>query len=160
MRNATLLFLIKRSKGKITDICLAMKKKGFGAGRYNGAGGKVENNETIKKASIRETEEEIGVEVKQIEKVAKLSFTFPHNPSWSQIVHVYLGEKWEGNIKESEEMNPKWFKIKDIPYKEMWPDDIFWLPKVISGEKVIASFTFGEKDLILEKEVNTVNSLN
>jgi len=50
-------------------------------------------------------------------------------------------------------MSPKWFKISDIPYESMWPDDIFWLPKVLTGKKVRAGFTFGEKDIILKKEI-------
>jgi len=40
LRNATLVFLIKKSQGKITDICLAMKKRGFGMNRWNGVGEK------------------------------------------------------------------------------------------------------------------------
>ena len=38
------------------QILLAMKKRGFGMGKYNGFGGKVERNgETIYQAAIRET---------------------------------------------------------------------------------------------------------
>jgi len=39
LRNATLVFLIKKSQGEITDICLAMKKRGFGMNRWNRVGG-------------------------------------------------------------------------------------------------------------------------
>jgi 8-oxo-dGTP pyrophosphatase MutT (NUDIX family) len=38
-----------------------MKKRGFGNGKYNGFGGKVENGETIQQAAIRETIEESGL---------------------------------------------------------------------------------------------------
>jgi 8-oxo-dGTP pyrophosphatase MutT (NUDIX family) len=38
-----------------------MKKRGFGHGKYNGFGGKVELNETIMDAAIRETNEECGI---------------------------------------------------------------------------------------------------
>ena len=47
LRDATLVFLIKRSQGKILEICLAMKKRGFGMNRWNGVGGKVEKDENI-----------------------------------------------------------------------------------------------------------------
>ena len=47
LRDATLVFLIKRSQGKISEICLAMKKRGFGMNRWNGVGGKVEKDENI-----------------------------------------------------------------------------------------------------------------
>ena len=61
LRNSTLVFLIKKNNGSITDICLAMKKRGFGKGRWNGVGGKVEAGETIEAAAMREAREEIGV---------------------------------------------------------------------------------------------------
>jgi 8-oxo-dGTP pyrophosphatase MutT (NUDIX family) len=38
-----------------------MKKRGFGHGKYNGFGGKVEKSETISQAAIREMYEESGI---------------------------------------------------------------------------------------------------
>jgi len=157
LRDATLLFLIKSSEGKITDICLAMKKIGFGIGRWNGTGGKVEQGESIESAVIREAMEELGITAADPRKIAELSFHFPHNPAWDQKVHVYFSEDWEGEPVETEEMRPKWFNVSEIPFKEMWPDDIFWVPKVISGKLVQGMFRFGEGDVVLEKEVNVVS---
>ncbi len=156
MRNSTLLFLVKKDNRDTTDICLAMKKRGFGAGRFNGVGGKVEEGESIEDAVKRETQEEINVAVNDIHKCAELEFTFPHNEGWNQLVHVYFAFSWEGEPLESEEMNPKWFKVKDIPYKDMWPDDIFWLPNVLSDKYVKGRFTFGEGDIILDKFVEVI----
>ena len=175
LRDATLVILIKKSGGEITNICLAMKKRGFGAGRYNGVGGKVERGETVEQAAIRETEEEIGVRPENLQKVAQLSFYFesevisdekqgsgearflfsPNN----QKVHVYFSEQWQGEITESEEMKPKWFKISQIPFEKMWPDDILWLPEVLKGKLLKAMFKFGKNDIILEKKINKVNKL-
>jgi 8-oxo-dGTP diphosphatase/2-hydroxy-dATP diphosphatase len=160
LRDATLVFLIKKSEGEITDICLAMKKRGFGMGRWNGVGGKVEaGKETIEEAAKRETKEEINVDVKELNKVAELSFNFPHNPAFDQMVHVYFVEKWDGEPTESEEMNPKWYSVNNLPYSDMWPDDIFWVPEVLKGNLVRATFQFGEKDIILNKEINIVEKL-
>lgn len=156
MRDTTLLFLIKREEGKVRHICLAMKKRGFGAGRYNGVGGKLEPGETIEEALIREAEEEVGVQVAALDKCAELIFTFPHNPAFDQLVHVYLSEEWRGDPLESEEMNPSWFLVEDIPYAMMWPDDSFWLPEVIAGNFVNGRFVFGEGDIIQEQDVRIV----
>jgi mutator protein MutT len=153
MRDSTLVFLVKKQDNKVEEICLAMKKRGFGAGRWNGVGGKVHEGESIEEAAIREAKEEISVEVKDLKKVALISFIFPHNLLWDQLVHVYLTESWEGEPKESEEMNPEWFNVSQIPYKDMWPDDIFWLPKVLEGELIKARFVFGEGDTIQDQEV-------
>jgi mutator protein MutT len=115
MKNTTLLFLVKKEGEVVTDICLAMKKRGFGAGRYNGVGGKVESGESIEEAVKREAEEEIGVTVGEMEKCAELAFTFPHKEDWNQLVHVYMTDSWTGDIVETEEMKPEWFAVSAIP---------------------------------------------
>ena len=79
-------------------------------------GGKAEKGEGIKATAIRETEEEIGVKVKSLGRVAVLDFYFTHSPDWDQQVVVFVTDDWEGEPKESEEMKPKWFKFKNIPY--------------------------------------------
>jgi 8-oxo-dGTP pyrophosphatase MutT (NUDIX family) len=160
--NATLLFLIKKSHEEITDICLAMKKRGFGMGRWNGVGGKVkENEETIEKATKRECMEEIGVNIStdDLKKVAELSFYFPHNSEWNKLVHVYFAENWDCEPRESEEMKPEWFSPKDIPFKDMWEADMDWLKKIIKGDFVIGEIKFGENDIVLDKEINIVEKL-
>lgn len=158
LRDATLVFLVKKTDQEIADICLAMKKRGFGAGRWNGVGGKVEVGEEIIDAATRETKEEIGVSVEQIKKVGELSFFFPHNPAWNQKVHVYFSEHWLEEPSESEEMKPHWFSIDQIPFDEMWADDEFWLPEVLAGKLVRADFVFGEGDVVLEKQVRMVEN--
>lgn len=158
LREATLCFLLEKEGVGPKRICLAMKKRGFGAGRWNGAGGKVMGDETIEETTRRETLEEFGVQVVGLTKVARLTFQFPHNPSWDQVVHVFITSSWEGDPQESEEMQPRWFEISDIPFPEMWPDDPIWLTQVLAGKNVLATFTFGEGDVILRHEMNLVQA--
>ena len=157
MKNTTLLFLVKKEEGKITDICLAMKKRGFGAGRWNGVGGKVEGGESVAEATIRETKEEIGVTAKNLEKVGEVFFSFKFKPEWNQTVHIYVTEVWDGEPLESEEMSPVWHTTDAIPYVDMWPSDTFWLPKVLEGNKIKGDILLGEKDVILEEKVEIVD---
>jgi len=159
LRHSTLVFLVKKSNRQITQLCLAMKKRGFGMGRWNGVGGKVETDETIEEAMIRETHEEIGVEVLNFSKIAELSFFFSVNSSWNQLVHVYFAYEWAGEPMESEEMRPQWFEVVNLPFDSMWPDDRYWLPEVISGKLLKAKFVFGDHDAILDMKIDYVNSL-
>ena len=121
-----------------------MKKARFGAGKYNGFGGKVEDGETIAEAAVREMREEAGVHVRQedLERVGHLTFLFPYRRDWEQVVHVYMVRTWRGVPRESEEMAPAWFRVEDIPYGQMWDDDLYWLPRVLSGERVRATFVY------------------
>ena len=66
----TTLCLLKKDN----EILLAMKKRGFGEGKYNGVGGKIENGETPEEAMLRETQEEIAVTPTKYEKVGFLEF--------------------------------------------------------------------------------------
>jgi 8-oxo-dGTP diphosphatase/2-hydroxy-dATP diphosphatase len=158
-KQATLVFLIKKSDLGIQEICLAMKKRGFGIHRWNGVGGKVEPGETLEEGAKREAFEEILVNIPTIEKVAELKFHFANNPDWDMLVHAYIAESWEGEPTETEEMRPQWYSVDSIPYDNMWPDDTFWLPKVIKGHKLKATFTLGENDKVLEQQINIVDTL-
>mgnify|MGYP001589653247 FL=1 len=95
----------------------------------------------------------------KLNKVGEIDFNFPHNADWNQMVHVYLSENWIGEPAESEEMKPEWFSVSEIPFTEMWPADVFWIPKVLDEELIKAKIVFGEKDAILDKEIEIVKSL-
>jgi len=161
MRDTTLCFLVESFNDQITSVLLAMKKRGFGANWYNGVGGKVNEGEDILTAACRETFEEISVAVNpsDLNKVALLKFEFPDNPEWDQFVHVYFVENWEGEPVESEEMKPEWFSVNSIPLDKMWPDDKFWLPNVLSGQKIEAYFKLDKNNNILAQDVKEVKLL-
>ena len=129
MKQVTLLFLVRED-----EILLAMKKRGFGQGRWNGCGGKVEPDETIEQAMVREAQEEIGVTPVKYEKVAVHDFVMEDHEGFE--CHAFICTEWESEPFETEEMAPQWFKKSEIPYHQMWQDDIVWLPAVMHGKKL------------------------
>ncbi len=112
-----------------------MKKRGFGAGWYNGYGGKPEPGETIIQTAIREFNQESGSLTwpDALEKIAEIKFTFIDNPDWDQCVHVYKVLCHEGEPEETEEMTSEKFKFSEIPWDRMWPADRHWIPMVLKG---------------------------
>ena len=140
-------------------ILLGMKKRKFGAGRWNGYGGKPNPGETIEQTAIREATEESDTVPQTLQLMAILDFYFVPKPEYSQQVIVYLSDKWDGEPKETEEMKPQWFKHNTIPFNKMWPDNMHWLPLVLQGSKVKGEFLFGENDIVLDFNVKTVQSL-
>jgi len=154
IRNVTLVFLLDKEQKR---ICLAMKKRGFGEGKLNGVGGKVAPDESIESAAIREAKEELGVDIAQESLVQSgvLDFSFEGKPEWSQRCHVFLVDEWRGEPQESEEMAPHWFGYDEIPFERMWVDDIHWLPLVLGGKHVDATFHFSnDGSKILSHAIN------
>lgn len=137
-------------------ILLGLKKRGFGAGKWNGFGGKVEEGETLEESIKRETKEESGIEIIDLEKIGILEFGF-ENSAHILEVHFFKSENFKGEIVESEEMKPQWFHVDEIPFGEMWPDDKHWMPLFLSGKKFKGRFLFGEADVVLEKELIEVD---
>ena len=148
MRQVTLCLLIKDN-----EVLLAMKKRGFGEGKWNGVGGKVQDGERIEDAAIREMEEEIGVtaHTDNMDKVGQFRFYFIDNPDWNQEMHVYFIREWDGEPSESDEMLPQWYRHEEIPFDSMWQDDRHWLPRALAGEKLEGDFHFADGGATLEK---------
>uniref|UniRef100_A0A8C7H202 Oxidized purine nucleoside triphosphate hydrolase n=1 Tax=Oncorhynchus kisutch TaxID=8019 RepID=A0A8C7H202_ONCKI len=112
-------------------VLLGMKKRWFGAGKWNGFGGKVQPGETIEEAARRELQEESGLTVdKQLLDV-----------------HVFRADNYNGEPTESDEMSPQWFDSDKIPFGQMWVDDILWFPLMLQ-KKFFGYFKFQGHDLM------------
>jgi 8-oxo-dGTP pyrophosphatase MutT (NUDIX family) len=148
MKQTTLCLLLREN-----EILLAMKKRGFGMGKWNGYGGKPEAGESLPETAIREMREEIGVQAlaRDLEQVASLKFYFKTKVEWDQEVNIFVCRNWQGQPEESEEMKPQWFKFDQIPFAQMWPDDKHWLPKVLAGKHLTGEFYFTEDGTDFEK---------
>lgn len=149
----TTLLLLKKED----EILLAMKKRGFGEGKFNGVGGKIKNDESQVSAMIRETNEEIGVTPTKYEKTGVLDFIeFDKGEKLNVVMNLFVATEWTGTPTESEEMRPKWFNVKEIPYDKMFNDDKYWLPLVLEGKKIDAYFEFDEKWNLISKRIDEV----
>ncbi len=124
-------------------MLLIRKKSGFGAGKVNGIGGKVEPGETPEEAARREVLEEVGVRIVDVDNAGLLYFySSGSEPDW--IVHVFRAYSFEGRPLSTVEADPVWVPLKSIPFGEMWEDDRHWLPHVLAGYAVEGHFYFDE----------------
>lgn len=143
-------------------ILLGKKKRGFGVGRWNGFGGKVEGTETLFEALKREGMEEFSLTLSEerVEKVAELYFKVLDNDAWKETeIHVYYGT-CDGEPVESEELEPAWFPKDALPYDEMWVDDRYWLPLVLEGKNIIGRFTLTETNVLSSQDVKEVTGFD
>jgi len=131
----TLCFVIQDGQ-----ILLIEKKRGLGAGKVNGPGGRLEKGETAERAAIRETQEEVGITPTGVQWAGELRFQF--RDGYSLHCTVYRASGWEGELMETAEAKPFWVRTDQIPYDRMWADDEQWMPRLLSGEKFRGWFEF------------------
>lgn len=139
-------------------VLLGMKKRGFGAGKWNGFGGKVSFGESIEHAAKREMREEAGIELTHLYKVGIVDFEFQGNPEVLE-VHIFRAESFLGEPIETEEMKPQWFHVDEIPYEHMWPDDKYWLPLFLAKKKFKGKTLFSDSHAILDTAFREVEAL-
>jgi 8-oxo-dGTP diphosphatase len=138
---ATLCFLIQDGQ-----ILLIRKKRGLGAGKINGPGGRIEPGEEPHECAVRETSEEVGLTPQNVQNRGELHFQFADG--YSLHCAVFVAHEFTGELIETDEALPIWTPLDSIPYDQMWADDIHWLPGVIAGGTFRGYFHFdGEKML-------------
>jgi 8-oxo-dGTP diphosphatase len=142
---ANLCFIVKDGR-----VLLIRKKRGLGAGKINGPGGKLEPDESALAAAIRETQEEIGVTPLAIEERGILRFQF--TDGYSLLCTVFLAGDFEGIPIETDEATPIWFATSEIPFDEMWADDRHWLPEMLAGARFEGWFEF-DGETMLSRDV-------
>ncbi len=127
------------------------KKNGFGQGKWLGFGGKVEDGETIEQAMARECEEEANIKVTKAEKRGVLTFYYVDDPEME--VHYFEILDYEGLSTDSEEMKIGWFRIDEIPYDKMWPNDRYWLPMFLEKKYFQGDFHFNKDYCITDFKI-------
>ena len=135
IQKATLLFIHQDDK-----VLLIRKKRGLGAGKINAAGGRLEEDETELEGAVREMQEELCIDVTDAQYIGEVDFQFLDGYCFHLI--VFIGTAFTGTPQETDEAIPIWFEADNIPYDQMWDDDIFWVPKMLRRERFYGRFLF------------------
>lgn len=146
---ATLLFVIQDGQ-----VLLIRKKRGLGAGKINGPGGRMEAGETQQQCAVREVQEEVCITPVGVTQHGELLFQFVDG--YSIHVWVFRAEGHVGEVAETDEAVPLWFPLGAIPYDEMWADDRLWLPLLFEGRRFHGRFIF-DGDTMVDHEVKILS---
>jgi 8-oxo-dGTP diphosphatase len=141
LEEATLCFVTKDD-----ELLLIRKKRGLGAGKVNAPGGRLEKGESFMEAAIRETQEEVGLVVSNLQYAGEHYFQF--KSGYSMYVQVFVSDCFTGALEETEEALPFWVKCSEIPYSEMWEDDIYWVPHMLNGIQFSGRYLFDGDEML------------
>lgn len=146
------LMLVLRGQGEQQEVLLGRKLTGFGAGNMVAPGGKIEPGEQAAAAAVRELEEETGLQVTEDDPVhrATILFRFPARPASDMDCQVFLASSYRGEPVASEELEPRWYPVGELPVEYMWQDAEHWLPLIIGGETFTATVIMAQDNLGVE----------
>ncbi len=138
---ATLVFVIHDGQ-----ILLIRKKRGLGAGKVNGPGGKIDPGETPCEGAVREAQEELGITVLDPVEIGVLHFNFTDGLAIQ--CHVFAATQHIGTATETDEAIPLWTPVNAIPLDEMWADDRLWIPHLLSRQPFLGYFDFAGEQML------------
>lgn len=143
---ATLIFVVRD-----TEVLLIRKKRGLGAGKINGPGGRLEPDESPLACALRELHEELCVTAVDPVHHGELRFHFVDG--YKLHAHVFRARDCLGEPRETDEAVPRWTPLDAIPYDEMWADDALWMPTLLAGGRFDGRFVF-DGDAMLDHRLD------
>ncbi len=136
------------------------KLRKIGVGKWNGPGGIGDPKETPRRIASRELKEELGLVASPLSLtlVAVIDSTtqetehlFVQGRVW-----IYFAWKWAGIPVPApcEVAEPTWFR-EAPPHEDLMAGDPFWLPRVLSGERLHVKVLYGPERKTLIGDVET-----
>ncbi len=128
------------------NVLLGKKKKGkIGIGVLSGPGGVLEPGETFRTCLIRETREELEIELDptSLELVGVIDFYHAEKIDFRVI--IYRAQILSGELHETDDMIPDWYPLSDETFARTYEADRFWLPKAARGERFRAKVYYRER---------------
>jgi 8-oxo-dGTP diphosphatase len=138
---ATLLFVRQADR-----VLLIRKKRGLGAGKINGPGGRLDGDESPLQCAVREVQEELHVTPTGVQPRGELAFQFVDG--YALLVYVFSADGCEGEPQETDEAAPLWSPLDAIPFDQMWADDQLWFPQLLNGQPFAGRFLFDDDTLL------------
>lgn len=144
-RRVALCFLFRQSHAG-REVLLGMKRSGFGTGRIVALGGGIELGESAGEAAAREVSEESGVlvDVADLVELGPVRWRFPVKPVLDMDAVVFTTDRFSGEPAATDEIDPCWYPVEQVPWDGMWDDAKHWLGHVLRNQPLNVTVTLNE----------------
>ncbi len=131
----TLGYILSPEGDKVLMVHRNARKDDEHLGKYNGLGGKLEDDEDVMAGMIREIREEAGIECTALQLRGTVSWPGFGKNGEDWLGFVFLITEFEGTPhSENPEGSLEWIAIDKLDTLPMWEGDRFFLPLVFDKE--------------------------
>ncbi len=114
-------------------------------GKWNFAGGKIEEGETKEECVAREIKEETGLTLNNAFYHGRVDCHYGGGNT--RMVHVFSSDSFSGTPTASEEGEVDWFGRNSLPMDSMFRDVVLWLERVYEGKRFEVAVSYGGDDV-------------
>jgi 8-oxo-dGTP diphosphatase len=152
MKLATLCYVVDKRHNKTLMLHRIKKKNDIHEGKWNGLGGKFEDNETPEECIIREVKEESGLSISSPKLHGFITFPlFDGIHDW--YIFVFTADKFKGELIDSNEGQLEWIPSDKVTDLNLWDGDVIFLEWLNKDKFFSAKFVY-EKGLFKNYTVN------
>jgi 8-oxo-dGTP diphosphatase len=139
----TLIFL---TRGDHLLLLKGSPDKKLWAGKFNGLGGHIEAGESPMQSARRETQEETGLNVQDLQLRGVVHITMPDPPG--VVLFVFVGEAPTDEVHISNEGTPTWVSLEALHDLPLVEDLHALIPRVLAtGPVISAHYTLSDDGL-------------
>lgn len=157
MQNTTLVYIEKDSKYLM--LHRIKKQNDYNHDKWIGIGGKFEEAESPEECILRETKEETGFTLNEIEYRGIVTFVSDEN--FTEYMHIFWSNNFSGALKECDEGELEWIEKSRMNALPHWKGDEIFLKllelrapffslKLVYEKGILLSATLNGKKLEIE----------
>ena len=147
MKLATLCYVINRQNNTTLMIHRIKKENDVHQGKWNGLGGKFEENESPEECVIREIKEESGLNIISPKLHGFITFPlFDGKEDW--YVFVFTADEFTGKMISSDEGKLEWIPNDKIIDLNLWDGDAIFINWLKENKFFSAKFVYSNGKLV------------
>lgn len=150
MQNTTLVYIEKDSKYLM--LHRTKKQNDYNHDKWIGIGGKFEEAESPEECILRETKEETGLTLNEIEYRGIVTFVSDEN--FTEYMHIFWSNNFSGVLKECDEGELEWIEKSRMNALPHWKGDEIFLKLLELRAPFFSLKLVYEKGILLSAKLN------